>query len=222
MSVIHDSLHPDEIAFVDQMRAEYGPLWVVHRLDRETSGIILFARTAEAHRSLNQQFQERQVVKVYRMLACGAFTWETIVVDLPLVTDGDRRHRTLVDLKNGKPARTEFTVLDAFRKGLFFIQAEPKTGYTHQIRTHLTSLNGAILFDRLYKPHPFPTTDEKPFVLTESNFFAKRYLPINRLALHAVIITFKHPDNGKSISITAPFPGDFYETLGKLKTKGQA
>ncbi len=221
ISVIHDSRRPQEATFYDQMKRLYGSLWVVHRLDRETSGVLIFARSEQAHRVLNEQFQARMVSKTYHLLACGFFSWQATEVDLPLRVNGDRRHRTIVDLSNGKPAITAFTILQAYEHSLFFIQAAPKSGYTHQIRAHLTSLNGAILCDRLYEAHPFPQTDALPFDATQTDAWVKLNLPIQRLALHATTIAFVHPDGGNPITVLAPFPEDFSQSLTILKQTGQ-
>jgi 23S rRNA-/tRNA-specific pseudouridylate synthase len=109
----------------------FGPIWMVHRLDRDTSGVIVLARTQESHRNLCQQFQFRQVEKNYQALVIGNPQWITHRVNQPLRTDGDRRHRTIIDPKHGKPAITDFRLLERL-PGLSLIQARPFSGYTHQ------------------------------------------------------------------------------------------
>ncbi len=81
------------------MDVDYGRVWIVHRLDRETSGTLVLARTAEAHRDLNSQFENRTVEKTYHALVIGNPAWEITTVDLPLRKDGDRNHRTVIDQK---------------------------------------------------------------------------------------------------------------------------
>jgi 23S rRNA-/tRNA-specific pseudouridylate synthase len=93
------------------MDVEYGRVWIVHRLDRETSGTLVLARTAEAHRDLNSQFENRSVEKTYHGLVIGNPAWEEITVELPLRKDGDRNHRTVIDQKDGKEALTSFSIL---------------------------------------------------------------------------------------------------------------
>ena len=88
----------------------FGQLWIVHRLDRDTSGVLLLARSAEAHHDLNDQFRERRVEKVYQALVTPAPAWEMTTADFPLRKDGDRQHRTVVDPQRGKPALTDFEV----------------------------------------------------------------------------------------------------------------
>jgi tRNA pseudouridine32 synthase / 23S rRNA pseudouridine746 synthase len=109
-----DGYDPDAPHLRSVLEPVYGRLWTVHRLDRETSGVVLLARTAEAHRHLNTQFQEQRVVKIYHALVLGDPAWDKRTIRLPLRGDGDRRHRTVVDHKRGKPAVTHLRVFERF------------------------------------------------------------------------------------------------------------
>jgi 23S rRNA-/tRNA-specific pseudouridylate synthase len=93
------------------LEPEYGRLWIVHRLDRETSGVLALARSAEAHRHLNTQFAEHTIRKIYHALVLGAPEWKEHTVSLPLSADRGRRHRTVEDPRRGKPAITHLRVL---------------------------------------------------------------------------------------------------------------
>lgn len=221
-SVIHDNHRPDTATLVEILSAQFGRLWIVHRLDRETSGVLLFARTEQAHQRLNSQFQSRAVKKTYHLLACGVFVWQSIEVTTSLRVNGDRLHRTIVDLNAGKSAQTNFFIQEAFTRQIFLIKANPLSGYTHQIRVHLSSLNGCILYDRLYKPHPFPPQSAEPFEPKDSMEWISRNLPIRRLALHASEITFLHPLHNDTQRICARFSQDFEASLAMLKTTDQA
>ncbi len=221
VSVIHDSHRLEEGTLTQRLEGEFGKLFVVHRLDRETSGVLLYARNREAHRQLSSQFENRAVKKVYHLLACGQFEWKSTDVNLPLKVNGDRRHRTVIDTQAGKPASTRFSVIQSFGSGLNFLSASPSTGYTHQIRAHLSSLNACILFDRLYRPHPFPPGEILSFDHAPAEEYASRVLPIRRLALHASEIRFSHPIQGDERTINAPFPDDFKESLDILNKTGQ-
>lgn len=222
ISVIHDSHRPDQENLTRLLECHYGRLWVLHRLDRETSGVILYARNAAAHRVLSHQFQMRMVGKSYHLLACGDFSWQSIEVDAPLRLNADRRHRTIADPKTGKPAKTQFTVLQVFAHNLYLLSAKPLTGYTHQIRAHLASINGCILNDALYRPHPFAPEDAPPFDPAPCEAWWRESLPIRRLSLHASDIHFTHPVERVEKTIIAPYPEDFARSLEILNKTGQA
>jgi RluA family pseudouridine synthase len=178
----------------------YGRVWMVHRLDRDTSGVMVVARSAAAHHGLNDQFRERRVEKRYHALVSPVPSWDRISAEYPLRKDGDRQHRTVVDPRRGKPASTEFTLLERFAD-IALLEACPHTGYTHQIRTHLRALGCPILADTLYG-NPGPPSEA-----------------IQRLALHAYSLTFIHPLSGESLTIIAPQPVDFLNALKYFRNK---
>jgi tRNA pseudouridine32 synthase/23S rRNA pseudouridine746 synthase len=195
---------------VTVLEPAYGRLWMVHRLDRETSGVLVIARTAGTHRSLNSQFQNRQVVKIYHALASGTPEWETRRVNLPLRKDGDHQHRTVIDLHKGKPATTDFKLLEQL--GAYcLIEARPFTGYTHQIRAHLSAIGFPIAVDPLYG-------SGAPILLLPNVEQKKGMQPIlSRLGLHACSISFTHPLTGAEATFTAPYPPDLAEAILTLR-----
>lgn len=176
---------------------EFGRLWIVHRLDRETSGVMVLARNEEAHRVLNDQFSNRQVSKTYHALLTGNPDWDEKTVDLPLRSDVGRRRRTIVDHEKGKEAITHFRVLERLDNGAL-VEAHPKTGRRHQIRVHLYSLNHPVLSDPLYG-----SGERSPL--------------INRLALHAFSLSFKHPQTVERVVYESPDPDDFDFELQSLR-----
>lgn len=185
---------------------EFGHLFAVHRIDKDTSGIIVYARNENAHQNLSVQFEKRLVEKTYHALVRGKPMWDSLHVDLPLLPDGDSRHRTVVNKRFGKPSVTDFKFLCS--AGLFsWIEAKPKTGRTHQIRVHLAESGFPIVCDPLYSGNLKPVRlsdfkrnwngdvlDEKPL--------------LNRLALHAYKISFTHPSTQKKIAFIAPYQKD--------------
>jgi tRNA pseudouridine32 synthase/23S rRNA pseudouridine746 synthase len=177
------------------LEPHFGRLWIVHRLDRWTSGVMLMGRTAVAHRQLNAQFQERKTIKCYHALVAGNPPWESISIQLPLRADADRRHRTVIDEHHGKPALTEVRTLTRY-PDYTLLEAIPRTGRPHQIRAHLAHIGFPLLADPLYGNRQHP---------------AHQLLP--RLGLHAKALALQHPLSGKPLCFEAPTPHDFLVLL---------
>jgi RluA family pseudouridine synthase len=214
LPTLPDGYNPDQPHLKALLEPDYGRLWIVHRLDRETSGLVLLARTPEAHRNLNTQFELRQVSKSYQALVCGVPDWQEKTVSLPLRPNGDRRHRTVVDPRRGKTAETEFHVLE--RLGDYsLIEACPHTGRTHQIRAHLAAFGLPILGDVLYGGPPalYLSILKSEFTNGENGGRAI----IERCALHAWSLELAHPDSGAALHLDAPFPEDFKDALRVLR-----
>lgn len=196
-----DGYHPDAPYLTALLMQRFAPLWVVHRLDRETSGVILFALSAEAHRSLNTQFEQRRTLKTYHALVEGSPDWVERSIDLALRPNGDRKHRTVVDSRRGKPAQTDLRVLRRFACRAL-VEAVPRTGRTHQIRAHLAAVGAPIIGDRLYgAAGSVGETASADSVLIE------------RMALHAAAIVVTHPEDGRPLHFTAAYPIDFERAL---------
>ena len=179
------------------LKQQYGRVWVVHRLDKETSGAIVFARTAEIHRALNLAFDSRAVSKLYHAISIGVPPWDEYTVDLPLRPDGDRRHRTVIDREHGKAAVTHLHVLERFTRHTL-IEARPETGRTHQIRAHLAALDLPLAGDVLYGGKAVTAL-------------------IARTALHAYTLELEHPFTHEPLPVTAPYPPDFAQALSQLR-----
>ncbi|MGB2869287.1 MAG: RluA family pseudouridine synthase [Bacteroidota bacterium] len=192
------------------LRGELGTIFTVHRIDKETSGLVLFAKTVEAHASLNQQFENRSVSKLYKAIVQGEPSEEHGEIDLPL---SERNHRMRVDEKNGKESLTEFSVLERFH-GYALIEARPRTGRMHQIRVHLKEIGLPILADPLYGDgEPFFLSAVKPNYKVEEE---ERPL-LSRTALHASSLRILHPISGQKMSFEAEIPKDMRTVLKYLR-----
>jgi RluA family pseudouridine synthase len=188
----------------------YGRVWPVHRLDRETSGVLVLALTAVAHRELNGQFERRQVNKVYKALVRDQPPWNERTIKLPLRVNADRRHRTLVDHRKGKRSVTHLRVLELL-KGFSLIEAIPETGRRHQIRVHLAAYGYPIIADGLYG-------ESTGIYLSEISTGYQSNLPfeepiLGRLGLHASSLGIIHPHTGMRMDFQAPIPEDFAQVL---------
>ena len=172
-----------------------GQVWVVHRLDKVTSGVMVFARTAEAHRQLNRQFEQHEVEKVYHALVEGQPNWEEHTAKHPLRANVGHKHRTAVDFERGKPAETRFRVLKRGLAGAL-LEARPLTERTHQIRAHLSALGYPLLGDLLYG--------------------ASHTDLIARPALHALSLRFINPTSREYVAFSAPAPEDFKRAMERF------
>lgn len=156
---------------------------LVHRLDRDTSGVMVFGLTPHAQRHLGLQFEKRQTKKTYVARVEGRLEPKTGTVDLPLIVDWPNRPRQMVDHENGKPAETDWRVLkqtDVESR----VRLMPKTGRSHQLRVHMLALGHPILGDPLY-----------------ANGAARE--DYDRLMLHSEELRLRHPDGGRGMSFRA-------------------
>lgn len=199
----------------DMLNELYPKIWVIHRIDKDTSGILIFARDTNTHRALNQQFEKRTVKKQYHLIVTGKPPWTQTTIKFPLRVNGDRKHRTVVDFQKGKPAETEFTVQEVFSEHSFLF-AHPHSGYTHQIRAHISAAGFPIPGDLLYWKaaahisEQTPPTSKRPLQLSSPP-------SLERLALHAAQITFFDVNKDKYTTFSANYPADLSGFLLKLR-----
>jgi RluA family pseudouridine synthase len=124
-------------------------IYTVHRIDRDTSGLVIFAKTKEIHRSLSILFEQRKVEKRYIAIVHGRPSWKETVCDLPLVPNGNKNHMTIIDKYHGKESVTNFSVVTG--AGNFSVlEARPLTGRIHQIRVHAAALGHPVVCDSFY------------------------------------------------------------------------
>ena len=188
--------HPDgtlwDAVLARQMRVGQDRPWLLHRLDRETSGVILFAKTVEARRALVRQFERHVIQKRYLALLAGSLPDIAGMIDAPLARDPLDRRRTVVAVE-GQSACTRYQAL-ATENGVTLTLAEPVTGRTRQIRAHFASVGAPLLGDTLYYP--------------EGHWGA---LAAPRAMLHAWSLEFQRPGDGTRMTITAPVPPDLVD-----------
>jgi len=197
---------------------------IVHRLDRDTTGIMLVAKSELALWRLGKQFELRQVHKTYTAIVHGVIAVEEDVIDAPIGKHPKIREKYAVHRDTGRPypvtskeAVTRYKVLQRFdrlracRAGFTLVELYPKTGRTHQLRVHMSFIGHPIVGDRMYGGGPVYRSQ-----LLGHADIAEGPL-ITRQALHAHTIQFRHPRTGKEMTLTAPWPADFAATLKELQ-----
>ncbi len=200
MQLVHDQLDPH---------------WAnVHRLDRETSGVMLLAKNLTALRNVTELFELQQVQKTYLALVQPPPADERGTIDAPLIDDERKPGRMRV-AAHGKPSQTDYIVLEKLRPHFAWVELRPRTGRTHQLRVHLALIGSPIVVDALYgsgtpvllsglKRNYKPTgTSERPL--------------LDRLALHAAQLTLNHPTTGEPLTISASLPKDLQVMLKQLR-----
>ncbi len=201
--VIHPAYkHPsgtlfDAISASMQQRGEAKPC-LLHRLDKDTSGAILLAKTEHARRHLVRQFEQRTLRKTYLALICGTLHPASGEIDAPLSRDPLDRRRMRID-PQGAPARTVYQTLNRLASGVALVELHPITGRMHQLRVHLAAQGTPILGDTLYAGPDQRTPLEAP-----------------RQCLHAHMLTFQHPTSGSRMSVLSPLPEDIQALLSAL------
>lgn len=175
---------------------------IVHRLDRDTSGVILVAKDNQVHHRLSRQFEHREVLKEYRAICWGRPELDSDYIETHVAVSRRNREKMRVcgPGGNAREAVTFYEVLEPLGR-FSYLRLLPRTGRTHQLRVHLAHLGHPILADRLYG-------GDRP---------EGRDLPIDRQALHATRLEIQHPVDGRSRCFEAPFPEDFQQTLDRLR-----
>jgi 23S rRNA pseudouridine1911/1915/1917 synthase len=200
--VVHPAYkHPDgtlvDAVFARQAEQSEPRPWLVHRLDRDTSGAVVFAKTATARRSLARQFANRSVHKLYLAIVCGTLEPVSGLIDAPLRRDPNDRRKTIL-VPTGQPSQTWYSVL-ASSSIYSLVLAEPLTGRTHQIRAHLASRGAPLVGDICYDELRQQDTVVAP-----------------RVMLHAWQFSCTHPGTGVRLQVMAPMPRDMKLYIDEL------
>ena len=186
---------------------------IVHRLDKDTSGVMVVAKDDGAYHHLAKQFKNRTVKKTYRAIVYGKLSGDEGLIDSEIGRHPSERKRMSIRTKKGRPAITRWRKLEEF-DGATLLEIFPQTGRTHQIRVHLSSIGHPILGDPLYGRKGRPGAIYDP-VLREC---VKR---LNRQALHAQQLEFTHPRTGERVQFVSPMPRDMEEVLEWLRSKSE-
>jgi len=169
-----------------RVQKEFPRASVVHRLDKDTSGVVVMALNKPAHGFIGKQFEYRQTKKSYVARLWGRLEPETGTVDMPLCVDWHNRPRQHVDYTNGRPAQTDWQVM-AYEGNATRVRLFPRTGRTHQLRVHMLMLGHPMLGDQFYA-------------------VGEALAAADRLQLHAEELTFRHPATNEEMTFTAPCP----------------
>lgn len=166
---------------------------IVHRIDQDTTGSLIVCKNDHAHKLIAAQLKEHTITRRYRAIVHGVLLQDSGVIDAPIGRDPKDRKRMAVNEQNGKPAVTHYTVLQRFRE-YTYIECRLETGRTHQIRVHLASTGHPLLGDTVY------SSRKEPYRLEGQT-------------LHAMVIGFTHPTDGRYVEVTAPLPAYFEHLL---------
>jgi 23S rRNA pseudouridine1911/1915/1917 synthase len=202
------------------LKEKYGEIFTVHRLDKDTSGLIVFAKNEATHKHLSKQFEERKTRKIYLGLVIGSPPEKKGSMDGP-IGEHPARNGTMIVHRKAKEALTDYEVLEDF--GVYaWLQFQIHTGRTHQIRVHAKEMGHPIVCDILYgdgKPVLLSSLKHKKFKLSKNELEERPLL--NRLALHASQLTI-HLPTGEMAALEAPLPKDLKALLQQLnKWKGR-
>lgn len=183
--------------YPDLLVDEDGRPGIVHRLDKDTSGLLIVAKSERARRHLQAQFKEGQVNKVYLALVEGEVEPSSGVIDVPIGRDARSRKRMAVASRGGRQAVTEYRVLEHLR-GFTLLEVRPRTGRTHQVRVHLAFVGHPVVGDRAYGRR-------------------KQRLDIGRQFLHAHGLGFRLPSSGRQLELVSELPSDLAAVLEELR-----
>ncbi len=213
LTVIPERFNTTKPCLQSILQEKYGKLWVVHRIDRETTGLVCFARNEDAHRNLSKQFETREVRKFYKVIVSGRLEGTEGEIDSPIMERPNKLGTMMVHPK-GKEALTLFKVEEQFRS-CALLNVEIKTGRTHQIRVHFAAAGHPLLVDSIYGKNPvfYLSSIKKKYKQSDD----EEKPIISRLTLHAFQLELNHPVTGERMTFTSPLPHDMEALLKVLR-----
>lgn len=201
------------ISLKEMAEEKLGRLWTVHRIDKDTSGVIVFARDAEAHKSLNDQFERHEPVKIYAAVLEGEMPQEEMRIDIPLMVDPAHPGRMRPSAR-GKESTTILRLRERFH-GFSYVEAQPLTGRQHQIRVHCKAVGLPLAVDPFYgnRSELLLSTFKRKY----RDYGHEEKPLIARLTLHAEQLTVVHPGTGEPVTFQAKLPKDMNALLNQLR-----
>lgn len=212
---IADRHNTELVSIAKLLRERYDTIFTVHRIDKETSGCICFAKNEEAHKYLSMQFEKRSIEKVYLGIVHGSFDQSSGVIEDAIMEHPVIKGKMIINQKQGKPSTTMYQTIENF--GTYsLVEFKILTGRTHQIRLHSANLGHPIVCDALYGlTNPvFISSLKKKYNLSKDELEEKPIL--NRLALHAYKLKFNN-EKGQSIEVEAPLSKDMNAMLKQCR-----
>lgn len=214
---IPDRFKPEIFNLYNWLEEAYGKIFTVHRLDRETSGLLVFAKTEEAHKSLSQQFEDRTVEKIYRVLVEGIMHEKEGAIDKRIDKHPAKPGKMIVSAK-GKPSLTLYKVIEEF-KNFSLVEADIKTGRTHQIRVHFQAIGYPLAVDSLYGRNDafYLSKIKKKYNFGKEG---EERPMMSRTSLHAFRLVLDHPTTGERMTFQTELPKDFGAVVKQLRKWG--
>ncbi len=197
------------------LERKYGEIFTLHRLDKGTSGVLLFAKDAESHKHLNTQFEQHTLSKVYHAVVKGVFPQDQMLIDIPILANPSKKGLSMPSAR-GKESVTLVNVLERYRNATL-LECDLRTGRSHQLRVHVSAVGHPLLVDKDYG-------DATEFYLSfiKRKFNLKKGSEeqpiITRQTMHALSVEFTHPKTEERIKLNAEYPKDF-DVLVKLLAK---
>lgn len=212
---IPDRWNPDLPNLRNLLDEKYGKIFVVHRLDKETSGIMVFAKNSDSHKHLNDLFQNNRIIKLYHVAVSGILQRNEVDVDIPVMSDPSMKGKSIPSSR-GKESLTKIKVMERYKVATL-VECNLITGRHHQIRVHCSAIGHPLLVDELYgsKDEFYLSSIKRRYNLKKGT--VEKPI-IDRLTMHAYSLEFDHPSTGKKVKFTAEYPRDFsalLQVLGK-------
>ena len=187
---------------------------IVHRLDKETSGVIIVAKNFSSHNFISEQFQNRSVKKTYKSLVWGKCLSKGSICGNIIRNNKNRKTMVLTNSQSGRYSETDYELIDYYAP-ISYVKLKPLTGRTHQIRVHMKSIGHPIISDEAYSGGEKMI---KSFHVKYSRKLKRVLKKINRVALHAESIEFVHPETQKKVKFSAQIPDDINNSITVLKS----